>query len=153
MRSIIPTLLLALALAGCTEQPCPPAEPVEPVEFTSSDAKAIRDAMDAQEQAWNAGDIGTFMTAYAGDICFTGRSGLTCGRDKVEANYRTGYPDHESMGVLSFSAEELMSAGADHAWMTGRWSIARARDTLDGGFTLLWQRRGKDWLIVRDHSH
>lgn len=124
-----------------------------PREFTSADAATIRDAMDAQEEAWNAGDIGGFMNAYAEDICFTGRSGLTCGRDRVETNYRAGYPDREAMGELSFAVEELINAGHDHAWMTGQWSLARARDTLNGGFTLLWERRGDEWLIVRDHSH
>ncbi|MBL7963323.1 MAG: nuclear transport factor 2 family protein [Flavobacteriales bacterium] len=121
--------------------------------FTSTDREAIKSVMQAQEVAWNAGDLAGFMAGYVDTVCFIGRSGLTCGREAVTANYRKGYPDRVAMGRLSFGVTELLPVDAHHAWLTGTWRLERTADTLAGGFTLLWTKGGEGWRIARDHSH
>lgn len=118
-----------------------------------SNEAAVRAVMADQERAWDAGDIEGFMAGYAPEICFTGRGGLTCGKADVTADYKKAYPDAASMGDLTFGIGELLFAGDRHAWMTGTWELRRTGDTLDGGFTLLWEKRSEGWLILRDHSY
>lgn len=128
----------------------PPA--TAPAPYTDP-ATAVRAVMQQQQAAWNQGDIDGFMSGYAPDICFIGGSGTTCGRDSVTARYKRRYPDRAAMGELTFSGLEVLPAGDGHAWCTGRWSLARATDTLGGGFSLFWERMGADWRILRDHTY
>ncbi len=121
--------------------------------FEQGDETAIRQVMTEQESAWNAGDIHGFMEGYADSVCFIGKSGRTCGREAVTANYVRSYPDKAAMGDLTFGIHEVVPAGADHAWLTGTWSLVRTADTLGGGFSLLWQRTPAGWRILRDHTY
>lgn len=141
IRSMLPLLLLLACSTGPGHS------------FTEADQRAIRDAMAAQEAAWDGGDIPAFMAAYSDTICFIGPRGTTCGKDGVTANYLRSYPDATAMGDLDFGIHEVVPAGADHAWLTGTWQLRRTADTLGGGFSLLWAREAAGWRIVRDHTH
>lgn len=106
-----------------------------------------------QETAWDRGDIPGFMNGYADSVCFITLGSRMCGKAEVTTRYLARYPDKDAMGDLTFTIDEVLLAGADHAWLTGTWSVARAADTLGGGFSLLWKMYGEDWLIVRDHTY
>jgi len=134
-------ITLPLFLLGSCQQP-----------NFQEDEKAIRAVMDQQEADWDAGDVRAFMNGYADSVCFIGSNGMTCGREAVTANYVKNYPDKAAMGDLTFSDLEILPAGADHAWCTGRWKIVRA-DTVGGGFSLLWLHTPQGWRILRDHSY
>ncbi len=140
MKHLVRTFSLTALLAGC-------AQP-----SFQADEQAIREVMAMQEKAWDSGDVRAFMVGYADSVCFIGSRGRTCGREAVTANYLRNYPDKAAMGDLSFTQLEVLSAGTDHAWCTGRWTIARA-DTVGGGFSLLWVRTSQGWRILRDHSY
>jgi ketosteroid isomerase-like protein len=137
--------LLGLGLS-CTAPPGPP-DPAADID------RAVRAVMQAQEQAWDQGDVDGFMRGYAPDICFVGASGTTCGRDSVTARYKRRYPDRAAMGDLTFGDLEVLPAGAEHAWCTGTWRLIRATDTLGGGFSLFWERKDGAWRILRDHTY
>ena len=109
--------------------------------------------MAEQETAWNKGDIQGYMEGYSDSICFIGTEERNCGKDVVTARYERRYPDREAMGQLDFSGVEVLAAGADHAWCTGAWRLVRSQDTLSGGFSLLWERTGDGWKILRDQSY
>lgn len=142
-------LLFCLALVGVA---CQPAAPPPARIFSPADADSIRAVMDRQEKAWDRGDLDDFMAGYSDSTCFIGRKGLTCGKKEVTASYKEAYPD-TAMGDLTFGITELKAAGADHAWLTGTWRLRFPHDTLGGGFSLLWQREGSHWRILRDHSY
>lgn len=137
MRYLIFLLLLAAACAS---------------PYTSADRTAIASVMSAQEKAWDSADIEGFMDGYWDEVCFLGKTGQNCGRDSVTARYKRSYPDAAAMGNLTFGTIEVLPAGEDHAWCTGTWRLERTADTLNGRFSLLWQRRGAEWRILRDHS-
>ena len=144
MKSCLPAVCMLLVACGG------PADPPAP---SSEAAIAVRAVMQEQQAAWNKGDIDGFMSGYAPDICFIGAGGTTCGRDSVTARYKRRYPDRAAMGDLTFSGLEVIPAGDGHAWCTGRWRLARATDTLGGGFSLFWERKGTEWRILRDHTY
>lgn len=114
---------------------------------------AIEEVLQAQQEAWNKGDIPGFMQGYSDTVCFIGSKGTICGKESVTANYLEGYPDREAMGALEFGLSEILQLDGSRAWVTGTWELQRRADTLGGGFTLFWVKEGGDWRIVRDHSY
>lgn len=112
----------------------------------------IRRIMNAQEKAWNLGDIDGFMQYYHPQICFLGSSGLTCGKEKVTKNYKESYPNPQAMGKLTFDNWEMFEVNNDNGWVSGTWKLFRELDTLQGRYSLLWQYSDPNWLILRDHS-
>ena len=138
--AMVRTTALLLFLVSCTA-------------FHEEDDAAIRAVMAQQEVAWDKGDIQGFMEGYADSVCFIGRSGRTCGRSNVTANYLKSYPDRARMGDLAFLLDEVVPAGPVNAWVTGGWTLHRANDTLGGGFSLLWAKGPEGWRIIRDHTY
>ena len=149
-----PVWLVALAMlvmaGGCT------AETRSNASDRETDRSRILGRMAAQELAWNAGDIEGFMRAYwpSDSLLFVGSKGPSRGWATTLANYRKSYPDRKAMGTLLFEVEDLTFAGEDHALMLGSWQLNRTGglDTLSGWFSLVWERKEGDWVIVRDHS-
>lgn len=142
--------MLALSVA-CVRSPEP--APLPAMDAAMPNTATIRSVMQAQEAAWDRGDIDGFMEGYAPDICFIGTERTTCGRDSVTAQYKRRYADRQAMGDLYFGQLEVLPAGADHAWCTGTWRLIRATDTLGGGFSLFWRRDTSGWRIIRDHTY
>ena len=79
---------------------------------------AIRAALDAQVQAWNRGDIETFVATYAEDCTFVGKT-VSQGREKVLARYKTSYGTREAMGQLTFDHLIVRPLDKEVAVVTG----------------------------------
>jgi beta-aspartyl-peptidase (threonine type) len=124
-----------------------------PVE-RQADRGAIRAVLDAQQQAWNRGDINAFLTGYwhSPDLTFSGSNGIFRGWDAVQARYKKNYPGRTAMGALDFSNLEFRFLGADAALVLGHWHLKREKDELGGVFTLVFQRFPEDWRIIHDHT-
>jgi ketosteroid isomerase-like protein len=118
------------------------------------DQAAIFAVMQAQEKAWNEGNLVDFMAGYwkSESLKFIGKSGINYGWEKTLQNYQKGYPNQEAMGKLTFTIIELDKLSAKSAFMIGKWHLKRANDELSGHFTLLWKKINGKWLIVADHS-
>ena len=114
--------------------------------------QGIQGIMDAQEDAWNEGDINEFMSHYHPQVCFLGKTDQTCGREEVTANYLRSYPDRDAMGKLEFDNWEIHVFDARNAWVSGTWTLFRENDNLHGRYSLLWRFEDEGWLILRDHS-
>ncbi|MDQ1408897.1 MAG: hypothetical protein QOJ41_632 [Acidobacteriaceae bacterium] len=119
-----------------------------------ADHSAIRAVLDAQQQAWNRGDIDAFLTGYwhSPDLTFSGSNGISRGGDAVLARYKKSYPDRSAMGTLDFSNLELRFLGPDAALVLGHWHLKREKDELGGVFSLVWQRFPEGWRIIHDHT-
>jgi uncharacterized protein (TIGR02246 family) len=115
---------------------------------------AIRAVLEAQTAAWNRGDIEGFMDGYARspDIVFISGDSLTHGWQTVLDRYKKGYDSREKMGTLAFSDLNVKLISKDAAVVTGRWQLARDKDTPHGRFTLIFRRRSEGWRIVHDHT-
>jgi uncharacterized protein (TIGR02246 family) len=119
-----------------------------------ADRTAIRAVLDAQQEAWNRGDIDAFLTGYwhSPDLTFSGTNGISRGWDAVLARYKKNYPDRSAMGTLDFSNLEFRFLGPDAALVLGHWHLKREKDELGGVFSLVFQRFPEGWRIIHDHT-
>ena len=129
---------LVLAVTGCANS----ADP----------SKEVRAVMEAQQAAWNRGDIETFMEGYdrADTTTFVSGDQLVRGWQTVMDRYKKQYASREQMGMLEFSELTVQSIGAGLALADGRWELTRAKDKPHGRFTLLFQRIENKWRIIHD---
>jgi uncharacterized protein (TIGR02246 family) len=114
----------------------------------------IKSVLNIQLDAWNRGDIPTFITTYAPDCIFVGKQ-VAHGRDQLLARYQRTYPNREAMGHLTFEAVEVHLLSADAAFLTGEWHLARMAaggNDVGGLFSLVLRRQANEWKIALDHT-
>jgi ketosteroid isomerase-like protein len=138
-------LLLSALQAACVSQPNSRKD-------TDQMAAAIRAVMEAQQAAWNRGDIEGFMGGYERSDTTTFVSGdeITRGWQTVLDRYKQRYSSPEKMGTLSFSELEIQPISPSYALADGRWQLNRAGDSPHGRFTLLLRETGSGWRIIHD---
>ena len=114
----------------------------------------IRAVLHAQQDAWNRGDIGGFMSGYArsGSTTFVSEDALRRGWETVRARYLKKYSRRAKMGRLTFSDLEITPISADAAVVVGRWKLRRPQDRPHGRFTLIFRKTADGWRIVHDHT-
>lgn len=150
--AILPVLLMLIALvvkAG-----------------TGNDSSEIKKVMDAQETAWNNGDLDGFMAGYwrSDKVKFVSKNGVTYGWQKVYDNYKKSYPDKAAMGNLKFEIISIESLDDENfhavsfgkknkAYMvTGKWETSNTSKAANGFFTLIFKKINGNWVIVADHT-
>jgi ketosteroid isomerase-like protein len=138
-------LLLSHALAACVAQP-------DSARDNEQTIAAVRAVIEAQQAAWNRGDIEGFMDGYerAETTTFVSGDTVTHGWQTVLDRYKRGYDSREKMGTLSFSELDIKPLSPFYAVVTGRWQLARAQDAPHGRFTLLFRRTNAGWRIIQD---
>lgn len=117
-------------------------------------AAEIRTVLHGQQDAWNRGDIDSFMNGYAraDNTVFVSGDEITRGWKTVRDRYISKYGDRAKMGTLTFSDLEIEQLGPDSAVALGRWELKRANDTPHGRFTLIFRHTPDGWRIVHDHT-
>jgi ketosteroid isomerase-like protein len=120
----------------------------------AADKAAILAVLNAQQAAWNRGDLDAFLTGYwhSPELTFSGSSGISRGWDGVLARYKKNYPDRAAMGELDFSELEFRFLGPNAALVLGHWHLKREKGDIGGVFSLVWQRFPEGWKIVHDHT-
>jgi hypothetical protein len=114
----------------------------------------IYQLMDLQEQAWNAGDIKTFMLPYelSDSLLFVNKRGLRYGFEANLQAYLDGYPDREQMGTLTFENLNSRFLCDTHVMVVGKWHLARTAGDIEGYYTLIWAFKNGKWFIIADHT-
>ena len=114
--------------------------------------QSIRGVMEAQQAAWNRGDIDGFMQGYerAETTTFVSGDEITRGWQTVLDRYKQRYNSPGRMGMLSFSELEIQSVSPNYALADGRWQLTRANDAPHGRFTLIFRETKDGWRIVHD---
>ena len=117
-------------------------------------ADEIRAVIQAQQKAWNGGDVDAFMNGYAREesTTFVSEDTVRRGWETVRARYKEKYSDRAKMGTLAFSELEINVLSNDSAVVLGRWHLQRANDQPHGRFTLIFRRTKDGWKIVHDHT-
>lgn len=120
----------------------------------NKDEQAIRQLLAEQTKAWNAGDVEAFMKGYwkSDSLVFVGKNGPKYGYDVTLENYKKSYPDTAAMGTLTFDLLQVKRLSVLYFSVLGKWHLKRSIGDVEGHFTLLIKKIGKQWLIVSDHS-
>ena len=120
----------------------------------SSPESEIRAQIEMQADAWNRGDIDTFMNTYwkSDQTAFVGANGMTRSWQGVLDRYHKNYPDRKSMGRLTFSNLEIHLLCPDAAFAIGQFRLQRENDAPAGMFTLDFRKFPEGWRIVLDHT-
>ncbi len=123
-------------------------------EAREADKAAITEVLNAQQVAWNRGDVDAFLVGYwhSPELTFSGSNGVSRGWAGVMARYKKHYPDRAAMGQLDFSELEFRFVGPDAALVLGHWHLKRDKGDIGGVFSLVWQRFPEGWKIVHDHT-
>lgn len=124
--------------------------------WSASPEELIRAELARQQQAWNRGDIRSFMQGYieSPDTLFVGKA-VTRGHANVQQRYLKAYPNRDAMGTLIFSEIEVKMLGAEYAAVLGRFTLKRSQaggGDAAGLFTLIFQRAPQGWKIILDHT-
>ncbi len=146
----VASLLLAAAVVygyrGLAQRPDKKAD---------KEIEAVRAVIEAQQAAWNRGDIEGFMSGYAKEEGITFLSGdtLTRGWQTVLERYRKNYDSRAKMGTLAFSELEFKPLSPFYTMVTGRFQLTRENgETPHGRFTLVFRRTTGGWRIIHDHT-
>jgi len=121
--------------------------------LAQNDSSAIRDVMNKQIEAWNNGDIDTFMQTYwKSDSLMFVSAPPTYGWQTTLEHYKNHYPDTAAMGKLSFNLIKLNQLSPEYYFVIGEWHLKRSIGDVGGYFTLLFKKINGNWVIVVDHT-
>ena len=122
--------------------------------ISAKDSLAIMKVMEFQENAWNSGDINSFMEGYikSDELVFSGKSGPVYGWNETRNRYLKNYPDTQTMGQLKFTVNKIRSVSADVTFLIGEYYLTRSTEDSYGHFTLFWKKINNKWLIISDHT-
>ena len=114
----------------------------------------ILKVMNDQTDAWNRGDVDSFMRGYwnSTDLVFVSGDTVTRGWQPTLDRYKQKYDSREKMGTLTFSDLTVNVISKDAAVVLGSWALARANDNPKGKFTLIFRKMRDGWRIVHDHT-
>jgi ketosteroid isomerase-like protein len=149
-RSVVRVLALILLLALGVRT----GRQTKAAEGRGGDQAEITGVLNAQQAAWNRGDVDVFLRGYwhSPELTFSGSNGISRGWEGVMVRYKKNYPDRAAMGQLDFSGLEFRFLGPDAALVLGRWHLKRDKGDIGGVFSLVWQRFPGGWNIVHDHT-
>ena len=121
-----------------------------------SDIDMVSKKMIEQENSWNNGDIPGFMKHYwsSDSLTFVGKSGLNKGWKKTLENYLSSYNNKDKMGTLLFNNLSLNKIDINTIHVIGSWTLKRNDELgdLNGYYSLIWQKKKGQWVIIADHS-
>ncbi len=143
------TVTMGLTLLDYNAHPGPRTQPA-----TASEEAAIKAVLASQQNAWNQGDVATFMHGYwdspGAHLCRHKRHHPWLRSSPGSLQDRLPRP--ASMGHLEFTDLEVHSLGGNAALVLGKWHLARQAGDVGGVFSLVFQRFPDGWKIVHDHT-
>ena len=125
-----------------------------PARPAGGDEAAVRKVLSIQNEAWNRGDVVSFMKGYweNDSMMFIGKNGVTYGYKNTLANYKKNYPDTAAMGKLTFTLISVKRLSEKYFRVVGKYYLTRSIGDASGHFTLLFEKINGVWVIIEDHS-
>jgi len=140
-------IIFAVACYSCSQ-------PAKSVFDPAAEANAIRAVLQAQQIAWNNGDLEGFMRGYwnSDSLQFMSPRGMNHGWKETLEGYQKGYPDRAAMGNLSFEILQITPLSSLNFVVMGKYHVVRNSNNLDGVFTLIFRKVDGKWVAVYDHT-
>lgn len=109
-----------------------------------------------QEDAWNHGDLTSFVQAYkdSPDTLFITHQ-ISRGYAGLLDEYKHDYANKAAMGNLAYSELEVHSLGDNYAAVIGKYHLDRNKKeggNAEGLFSLIFEKTDKGWKIILDHT-
>ncbi|NOT77034.1 MAG: DUF4440 domain-containing protein [Cyclobacteriaceae bacterium] len=119
-----------------------------------ADEAAIRAILDAEQIAWNNGDLEAFMEGYwkSDALQFMSQRGINHGWQDVLEQYKKAYPDRASMGTLGYEILKITPLSPTTFVVSASFHLTREVGPMDGMITLIFQKIDGKWLAVYDHT-
>ena len=137
---------LLLLISACASSPSRAGDP----------AAEVRAVWNAQVEAWNRGDLDSFMTGYwnSPDVVFFSNKAETRGWQQTLERYRATYKaEGRQMGMLDFPKLEFKVLGPEAVLARGQWRLKMPDGKESTGMTsVTFQKLREGWRIVHDHS-
>jgi ketosteroid isomerase-like protein len=116
--------------------------------------EAIIKVLEDQRQAWNRGDVNSYMQGYwkSDSLVFVGKTAPVYGWQGTLDRYKRCYPDKVAMGRLIFDIIQVKILDDHNAFVLGGWHLKREKDAPGGYFTLWFRKINGAWKIVCDHT-
>lgn len=152
---MITRLIVAVTAVGALTACAVTRNPNISGEARGSTKSAIAKVLDTQVEAWNRGDLETFMEGYwkSPELVFTSGGRVQRGWQTTLDRYRAAYGERtETMGRLMFTDLEVHELERESAWALGRWRLETDAELRGGVFSLVFRRIDGRWLIVHDHT-
>ncbi len=140
-------LLISLFSAACTQSSKPAFD-------AKAEEEAIRAVLNAEQIAWNNGDIDAFMQGFwkSDSLQFMSARGINHGWQETMEGYKTRYPDLAAMGTLSYEILQVTPLSQVVFVVMGRYHLTRTIGNLDGVFTVIFKKIDGKWVAIYDHS-
>jgi ketosteroid isomerase-like protein len=121
----------------------------------SDEKSIIEKLLMVQAEAWNKGNLESFMETYwkSDKLTFSAGGSITRGWQATLDRYKTRYSSPELMGKLRFDGLEIAMLESRTALVLGNWHLTlKDESKRQGNFSLLVSKIEGSWKIVHDHS-
>lgn len=110
--------------------------------------------LEAQQAAWNRGDIDQFMQGYwvSDNLTFGTPEGQTRGWQAIRDRFKAKYQHAGQMGKLTFDRLTVARTGPDTADVSGTFHLSVSEGVRSGRFYLKMRRIDAQWVIVQDFT-
>ena len=108
--------------------------------------------LDAQDEAWSAGNIDAFMESYwkSPELRFASSGKINRGYEATRDGYYTRYPNPDIMGKLVTDGYEVDVLSSKAAIVHGSWKLERDGEPASGLYTLVFKKIDGEWVITSD---
>lgn len=118
-------------------------------------ADAVRARLQALQASWNRGDMAGYLANYHRDADLVLSFGNTIveGWDRLDALFRSSYPDPPRMGRFTIDRLQVKLLGDDAAIAFGNFTHVFPTETIKGGFSqVLTPDKDGSWRIRHERT-
>lgn len=147
IRSFFIWPFLALAILTISLSACQSSQ----IDEAAIEAELVS-ILDAQDEAWSAGNIDAFMESYwkSPELRFASGGKISRGWEATRDGYYTRYPNPDIMGKLVTDGYEVDVLSSKAAIVHGSWKLERDGEPASGLYTLVFKKIDGEWVITSD---
>jgi ketosteroid isomerase-like protein len=124
---------------------------------SAADINAINDLLAKMAKCWNQHDLPGYLSALwnSSQLIVVLNSEQYQGWDAVNAAYRKGFPDPDTMGQIRPTRTRIRITKSDLALAQTEWGVSYPNSNSEtiGTTTLNLQKFGNDWKVISEYTN